>query len=131
MEWNFVLQVLETCCSYNTQCDKQKRSEINRKIDGKLDGNLRHCECEQKFRECLQKSSDDFIIADFRTEYFKHTSKCYAVEHPIIKCANFQRHTSWMKRCVQYELKYDAPKIYQTFDLALFTPYQYDKIVFE
>lgn len=115
-------EILEACCHANIQCDERKRSELNHKIIS----SLRHCECEQKLRECLWKSVDyNLGVLYFAREYFKHTKKCYTVDYPVVRCLKYQREHEWYKRCEQYELNHDEskPKIYQTFDVAYFTAF--------
>lgn len=45
-----VKEKMETCCSANLQCDAQKRAELN---GVSIEEDIRHCDCENKYRECL------------------------------------------------------------------------------
>lgn len=121
------VQKMEYCCNSILQCDVQKRAELNSHI---IEEDIRHCECENKFSECLS-IKDEPPIWSFKNVYFKKTAKCYSVDHPIIKCEQYKcylqpdatysqypsKHTSKAVRCAKYELDESKPKIYQTFDL--------------
>lgn len=121
------IEALERCCSSNIQCDVRKRSAIN---GISIDKKLRHCECEHEFYQCVYKANILGVseIADY---YFRKTQKCYAFDHPIIKCERFKCFYQPKKiyeqypseaeagtvRCAEYKLDKSMPKKYQTFDL--------------
>lgn len=120
---------LETCCSSNIQCDEQKRSELH---SISVENDVRHCECERKFRDCISAVNvpSALWLGDF---YFRHTSKCYSIDYPIIECEQYKcfyqpkklykyprRHRRGAVRCVKYKLNKRKPKIYQTFELPFY-----------
>lgn len=78
--WDTVLN-MEACCKSILQCDAQKRAELKSSL---IEKDIRHCECENKFRKCLNES--DIHTKVFGEDYFMKTAKCYSVDHPIIKC---------------------------------------------
>lgn len=85
------IENMEMCCKLNIQCDMQKRFVL---FDTSIDSNIRHCECENKFRECL--SSKNTIktgyskVSYFGDVYSRQTASCYSVDHPIVKCEQFK-----------------------------------------
>lgn len=120
---------LETCCSSNIQCDNEKRSALHGIT---IENNLRHCDCERKFRECLSAVNVPSALwwGDF---YFRHTPKCYSIDHPIVECEQYKcfyqpkklykhpkRHRRGAVRCVKYKLNRTKPKIYQTIELPFY-----------
>lgn len=118
------------CCMSNFQCGEQKRREFNSVL---IDQKLRHCECENKFRECVQNANSS-SIARWADYYFRHTSKCYSSNHPIVKCEEYEYfyqpkmpykqlpngQISGAVRCVEYKLDKSKEKIYQTFELPFY-----------
>lgn len=123
-------QQMEACCNLILQCDVQKRAELNSSL---VEGDIRHCECENKFHECLIET-DNIQVKGFENKYFMKTAKCYSVDHPVIKCEQYKchyqpnttynqyprGHISEAVRCTQYELDKSKPKIYQTFNLPFY-----------
>lgn len=123
------IKIMEDCCRSNFQCDVQKRMELN---NTSIDENLRHCECENKFRECLDKTNI-YMISLWTEYYFMHTPKCYSIDHPKTECEQtacyyhpsapknqYSRRKNGAIRCVKYDLDKIKPKIYQTFELPFY-----------
>lgn len=124
------IEKMETCCNLNLQCDVQKRLELNKTL---IDANIRHCECENKFRDCIT-AANWRRVANMGDNYFRTTAKCYSVDHPIIKCEEFKcfyqpkksykqfpsGHMDGAVRCVKYQLDKTKAKIYQTFELPFY-----------
>lgn len=124
-------QLMEDCCRSNYMCDVQKRAES---IDTKsIDENVRHCDCENQFLECIDKS-DSFMVLKWAEHYFMHTPKCYALDQPINTCNEYKcyylpnapykqyprDHKNGAIRCVVYDLDGSKPKMYQTFDMPFY-----------
>lgn len=120
---------LETCCSSNIQCDQKKRAELG---SISIEEDVRHCECERKFRECISAVNVPSALwwGDF---YFRHTLKCYSIDHPIVECEQYtcfyqpnklykhpKGHRRGAVRCVKYKLDKGNPKMYQTFGLPFY-----------
>lgn len=123
-------QSLEKCCDSNIECDSQKRFELNDTII--IDRNERHCECENKFRECITLI-DHFWVNYFGEIYFNYMTKCYSEDHPIVECVKSRcyyqpktlythpiGHMNGAVRCEEYKLDESKPKMYQSFDLPLY-----------
>lgn len=125
------IEKMETCCSSILECDAQKRAELT---GISIEDDMRHCECENKFRDCLSKSKDAMVMG-FGGHYFRKTAKCYSVDHPIIECDQYRcyyqpnaayeqyppgAHVSGAVRCVKNKLDKSKPKIYQTFELPFY-----------
>lgn len=123
------IQEIEACCNSILQCDVQKRAELNSSL---VEGDIRHCVCENKFRECLTNSNPQ--VENFGQHYFMKTAKCYSVDHPIVKCEQYKcyyqpnatydqypsGHASEAVRCTEYELDKSKPKMCQTFNLPFY-----------
>lgn len=126
------VQKMESCCNSILQCDAQKRAELNSTL---IEEDIHHCDCENKYRECLSKSNL-FDVIEFGEDYFMKTAKCYSIDYPIIKCKQYKcyyqpketynqypsGYVDGAVRFVEYELDKNKPKIYKTFEL----PFYYD-----
>lgn len=135
-----MVEALERCCTSNIQCDEDKRSEMNGIL---MEKNIRHCDCEHEFYKCLRKSNY-YGVVFIANDYFQKTEKCYALDHPIIKCEQYKCYYQPKKlynqypsgaeigtiRCAEYELDKSKPQIYQTFELA-FTYGAYDELDYQ
>lgn len=77
-----IVQKVENCCDLILQCDMEKRAELNYCA---VEEGTRHCECENKFRECLIKPKRGHLQT-FGVEYFMKTRHFYSLDHPKIEC---------------------------------------------
>lgn len=119
---------VDLCCRSLFKCDALKHIELNHTNDN----TIRNCECVHSFQTCLQnlKTSLSHALAFIHTI---NTTKCYANDHPMIKCTEFEAHgldqllkfnnsserKKIGKRCIKYELDGSKAKEIQTFDLPL------------
>lgn len=120
---------LDICCRSLHKCGAYKIVEQNDSIDK----SILHCECVHSFRGCL-KELNTSLSNDLALIHSINATKCYAKEHPIIKCSKFEeqlgpasqlKRTSADKftgRCTQYEFDESQPKKNQIFDLPYIAP---------
>ena len=127
------VEIMEECCKSLHRCDIQKRSELKNTL---IEGNIRNCECEREFHTCFQ-TPKLFDLSGFEDKYSQFTPKCYSVDHPIMKCEEYQcyyhpsqtfyqypsKHLQDAVRCVKYKLDESKPKIPQTFQIPLYLEY--------
>lgn len=123
------VQQLDSCCLLNLKCDRQKKSELNGTEGWQ---NIRHCDCEREFSECIQKvkALESDLIA-FGHGYSINTPKCFTNDYPIDECVKFQyffqplakfnrrpsQNAVISIRCVQYKFDVSKPKSFQLLDL--------------
>ncbi|KAG4072929.1 hypothetical protein HA402_006609 [Bradysia odoriphaga] len=120
---------LDECCRFLHKCDAYKNVEQNDSIDK----SILHCECVHSFRGCL-KELNTSLSNDLAFIHSINATKCYAKEHPIIKCFKFEAHLGpasqhertladiFTGRCTQYEFDESQPKKFQIFDLPFIVP---------
>lgn len=117
------------CCRSHYECEAHKKIEMNLPTEWKV----WHCDCEANFRKCLHNLNTQ-LANDFVFVHYLNTTKCYAEDHPIVKCEKFESifepKTQFQRspnsrelgnncyRCIQYELNKSLPKQYQLFDLS-------------
>lgn len=120
---------LDVCCRLLHKCDAQKRVELQ---SSNTEWNVRHCECVHTFRACLNNLNTS-TSNELAFIHSLNATKCYAKDHPIVKCAVsevfseeiaqfFQIMDSnirerFLRRCSNYELDRTQPQRIQFFDL--------------
>lgn len=116
---------VDLCCRSLHKCDAHKRSVLNYTNESYI----RHCECVHSFENCL-KNLNSSLSNKFAFLYAVNTSKCYAIDHPIIKCKKFDAQLNELKaaplfkvmnsafiRCIEYVIDQSQPKELQIFDV--------------
>lgn len=113
---------VDLCCRSFHKCEAYKHIQLNYTNE---EANIRHCECEYIFKNCLEhlNTSSSNVLGFIHT---LNTRKCYAIDHPIIKCTSFDApqiepeidlHVQNLYRCENYELDQDQPQLLQMFDV--------------
>lgn len=123
---------LDLCCRNHYECSRWK-FETNETTDSKY----WNCECESKFRTCLQKVNTPLAndLGFGRSVYMK---QCISFDYPIVKCVQYEEFLNPTRRfegspskrdselnyarCLQYEFDETLPKQMQLFDL----PFNYN-----
>lgn len=122
---------VDLCCRSFHKCEAHKHIELNYTNE---QANIRHCECEYSFKNCLDKlnTSSSNVMGLMHS---LNTEKCYAIDHPIMKCLSFDtlqiepeidlhlqnlnavKRKSIFNRCSKYDLDQGQPKLLQMFDV--------------
>lgn len=121
---------LDSCCRSFHKCDAFERIEFN----SSNEQNMKHCECVHSFRTCLKKLNS-ILSNELSFLHSINTSKCYAIDNPIIKCIKTESYSrseiqfllfinaiqrrTFVDRCSKYELDQSQQKKLQLFDLPL------------
>lgn len=123
---------LDMCCLSHYECSRWK-FESNDTTDSKY----WNCECESKFRTCLQKINSPLSneLGFARSVYVK---QCISFDYPIVKCVQYEQFLDPSQRfegspskldfelnkarCLQYQFDETLPKQIQLFDL----PFNYN-----
>lgn len=124
----------DSCCRSNFDCDLRKKAELNITHTS----NLRHCDCETEFVECIKTLRDDDDDDKYGDEYLHYysiyTRKCYAEDYPIEKCIKYQYFYKHKKvfdqipviglkgtvRCLEYKMDKSKTKSIQNFDIPFY-----------
>lgn len=125
-DFNTEVDHLDLCCRSMFKCSAHKNNDFNYRHTNYW--NIFHCECEYYFHMCLKRINNSLLSKEFEFIRLFNTTKCYAMEHPIIKCIKFEafaaepyplfhRFENFKKRCLKYELNEIEPKRIQLFDL--------------
>lgn len=116
-------------CREFDECNREKNAELNHTNDMSHEP-IRHCECEHNFLDYIHKELNHPLYNPNKMRslvgitYTMNTRTCYDVEHPIIKCLQYQNFFSYRTkcdeypngfgtqgiRCVKYALDYNQPK---------------------
>lgn len=105
--------------------------------------NIRHCECEHKFIDCLKNVTSPNDAEQISLQYFSriysiNTPQCYLRDYPIDECISFQyyyepsaeysvspyKNSVKSIRCLEYKLDKSKPKTTHLRDL----PFNYNGI---
>ncbi|XP_077298951.1 phospholipase A2-like [Arctopsyche grandis] len=106
----------DTCCRNHDYCDDiipsghSAHGLVNNDFYTKLS-----CSCDEKFLNCLHKSEDGLGNLIGKVYFNGIGTQCFKNEFPIVKCK--QTRGFLLKKCVEYELDYTKPKLYQWFDV--------------
>ncbi|XP_063974772.1 phospholipase A2-like [Diachasmimorpha longicaudata] len=105
----------DRCCRDHDQCDDVIGAmETGHNITNSAFYTRVECSCDEKFYDCLHHS-DDKIAPHIGTFYFSLlNTQCFRKDYPIISC---KRYSTYLRRCVEYNLDESQPKIYQWFDV--------------
>lgn len=120
---------VDLCCRSLHKCDAYKQIELNH--TNAL--YIRHCECVHSFQKCLENLNTS-LSNEFAFIYSINTTKCYAKDHPIIKCISFDANLELkadtifefinsaerallLNRCLKYDLDQSLPQQLQIFDV--------------
>lgn len=122
---------LDSCCRSLHKCEAYKNIELNG------DRSIPHCQCVRNFRICL-KELNTTLSSDLAFIHSTNSTKCYARNHPIIKCVKLETYTgpisqhlgsmsstlnrTFFSRCIQYAFDDSQPKQLQLFDLPFIAP---------
>lgn len=120
---------LDACCRLIHKCDAQKQVELQQ---SNSEWNVKHCECVHTFRTCL-RNLNTTASNELSFIHSLHATKCYAKDHPIVKCVKIETfsepHAQFFQimdsnirerfhyRCSNYELDKTQPQRIQLFDL--------------
>lgn len=122
---------VDLCCHSLHKCDAHKQIELNHTIDSYI----RNCDCVNSFQKCLTNSNTS-LSNELALIHSINTTKCYAKDHPIIKCKTFETYPEsktypfnrlinstererFLNRCLKYDLDQSQPPKLQKFDMAL------------
>lgn len=122
---------VDLCCHSLHKCDAHKHIESNHTIDSYI----RHCDCVNLFQKCLTNLNTS-LSNELALIHSINTTKCYAKDHPIIKCKTFETYPEskahpftklinstererFLNRCLKYDLDQSQPQKLQTFDIPL------------
>lgn len=128
-------QQLDSCCRSNYKCDVQKKLSLNGTRSSSRQ-NIRHCECEYQFIECMKNmtspiDNEQKLLQYFSRMYSINTPQCYLRDYPIFECISFQyyfeptaeysvspyKNSVKSIRCLEYKLDKSKPKTYHLRDL--------------
>lgn len=120
---------LDSCCHFLHKCNAHKNDANYR--------NILHCECVYSFRICLKKLNTS-LASHLAFIHSINTTKCYAKNHPIIKCVKLEEYVGsasqyprflnltlknvFFNRCTKYEFDESQPQKLQLFDLPFIYP---------
>ncbi|KAL4706139.1 hypothetical protein ACJJTC_013604 [Scirpophaga incertulas] len=109
----------DTCCRQHDACKLYIRSgETKYGLTNTGLFTRSHCSCDDRFRECLRRTSS-LVSAQIGLTYFNVLGpQCFRKAHPIVKCVRRTRITG--QKCEEYELDYTKPKMWQWFDNETF-----------
>lgn len=126
-------QQMDSCCRSNFKCDLQKKLSLNGTRGWQ---NIRHCECEHEFIECMKNVTSSIYEEQQSIHYFSrlysiNTPKCYLRDYPIDECISFQyffepsaeysvspyKNSVKSIRCLEYKLDKSKPKTTHLRDL--------------
>ncbi|XP_033180239.1 phospholipase A2-like isoform X2 [Bombus impatiens] len=110
------LKSTDACCRTHDMCPdvieayKKKHGLTNPAFYSRLS-----CDCDEKFRQCLKKSTDEISANLVGFGYFTLLrTQCFRVDYPIVDCIE----RSWfLRRCKKYRFDTKGQKKYQWFDL--------------
>ncbi|KAH8373120.1 hypothetical protein KR009_012121 [Drosophila setifemur] len=111
---------LDACCRAHDNCKEKILS--NEEAYGLQNFGLFpifSCDCEAALRSCFTSLHSVHSLALGRI-YFSSKEVCFAFGHPIVSCWEKQRHF-FERRCLSYEVDTTKSKIWQFYDLALYT----------
>ncbi len=74
---------LDSCCRSLHKCEAYKNIEL------KGDRSIQHCQCVRNFRICL-KELNTTLSSNLAFIHSTNATKCYARDHPIIKCVKLE-----------------------------------------
>lgn len=124
---------VDLCCRSLFKCDAFKHVDMHLTNDW----NFSHCECVNLFQTCLQNINTP-LSDEVAHVHYMNATKCYAKNHPIIKCVkseetcflnpqfnrpvlrfadSAERHRIFT-RCTKYEFNEKKPQQLQLFDLS-------------
>lgn len=119
---------LDLCCRNHYECSRWK-FESNKTTDLST---YWDCECEAKFRMCLQKVNSP-LANEFGFGRSVYIKQCVSYDYPIVRCVQYEEFLNPTRRfegspskrdfesnyarCLQYEFDETLPKQMQLFDL--------------
>ncbi|XP_066603430.1 phospholipase A2-like [Prorops nasuta] len=105
----------DACCREHDHCDdiidakETKHNLTNPDFHTRLE-----CSCDEKFYDCLHRSGDKAANKVGFLYFSLLNTQCFRKDYPIVKC---KTSTSYLRRCLEYELNERQPKVYQWFDV--------------
>ncbi|XP_045771156.1 phospholipase A2-like isoform X2 [Maniola jurtina] len=112
-------QEADACCRDHDNCpDYIAAGESKHNLTNKTFFTRLHCDCDEDFRQCLQKAETE-TSATIGYMYFNVIgSKCYRNDYLITGC---KTGGGWLNtKCVEYEYDTSSEKTYQWFDVPSF-----------
>lgn len=126
-----IVSIFAVVCFINVRHINNKHIELNYTNE---QANIRHCECEYSFKNCLENlnTSSSNVLGFIHS---LNTEKCYAIDHPVIKCISFDapqiepeidlhlqnlnavKRKSIFNRCSKYDFDQGQPQLLQMFDV--------------
>lgn len=119
--WDDLGQYWETdmCCRDHDHCpDHIAVGQEKYGLYNKYIGTVSRCDCDEDFVACLKMSEHPVSDRVGKLFFNALAVPCFREEHPIVQCILWGGLSG--KRCLEYELDYSQPKIWQFFDAQLY-----------
>ncbi|XP_055902927.1 phospholipase A2-like [Eupeodes corollae] len=116
------LNATDSCCLAHQQCEEviEPIGTLHTLENPSLIKKF-SCQCEEDLLNCL-KETNDTPSNIFGEAYFGLVDKCFAEEHPVVECVEYQSGPLGAgKRCVNYKFNETQPKMYQYFDVPYYS----------
>ncbi|XP_044596773.1 phospholipase A2-like [Cotesia glomerata] len=107
-----LFQYTDACCREHDKCPLNLASgESISNIRNIASVTLSHCDCEERFYNCL-KSVSSLISYKIGKKYFNFLAMpCFTYDYPVIRCVQYEGFL--IEKCIEYEVDFSAPQTWQ------------------